>query len=154
MKKQILTLNILQELLQEALFQHYMLSGYSADEIYELFQKYANKLKYVDLKNIFKLIGGLIVTRKIIIDGLNSGITIEKIMKEACIKKKVTNIKDVPKKLLIPSVDLNTGKVYIFSSLEEKRGYSDNIEYIRNIPIEKAVRASCSYPRCIFSMYI
>lgn len=129
-----------------------MLVGYSADEIYDLFRKYASKIKYVDFKNILKLIFGLITQRRIIIDGLNSGSTIENIIKEACIKKDIISIKDVPKKLLIPSVDLNTGKVYIFSSLGPKRGYSDNIEYINNIPIGKAVRASCSYPRRIFPM--
>ena len=99
--------------------------GYSADEIYALFQKYAKKIRYVDFKNIIKLIGGLIIQRKIIIDGLTSGEIIEKIIEKACI---------------------NTGKVYIFSSFGENRGYLDNIEYIRDISISKAVRASCSYP--------
>lgn len=131
-----------------------MLVGYSADEIYCLFQKYAKKIKYVDFKNIFKLICGLITQRKIIIDGLNSGIVIEKIIQEACMNKGIKSIKDIPKKLLIPSVDLNTGKVYVFTSFEEKRGYSDKIEYMRNISIGKAVRASCSYPRCVFSVPI
>lgn len=129
-----------------------MLVGYSADEIYDLFRKYASKIKYVDFKNILKLIFGLITQRRIIIDGLNSGFTIENIIKEACGKKGIISIKDVPKNLLIPSVELNTGKVYIFSSLGPKRGYSDNIEYINNILIGKAVRASCSYPRRIFPM--
>lgn len=120
--------------------------GYSADEIYNLFKKYANKIKYVDFKNIFKLIGGLIVKRKIVIDGLNSGIVIEKIIKEACQQKGITTINEIPKKILIPSVDLNTGTVYVFSSFGERRGYSDEIEYIKNMPVGKAVRASCSYP--------
>lgn len=120
--------------------------GYSADEIYALFQKYAKKIRYVDFKNIIKLIGGLIIQRKIIIDGLTSGEIIEKIIEKACINKGITKIEQVPKKLLIPSVDLNTGKVYIFSSFGENRGYLDNIEYIRDISISKAVRASCSYP--------
>lgn len=131
-----------------------MLVGYSADEIYALFQKYASKIKYVDFKNILKLICGLIIQRKIIIDGLTSGFTIEKIITEACRKKGIVTIKDIQKNLLIPSVDLNTGKVYIFSSMGPKRGYSDNIEYINNILIGKAVRASCSYPRSIFSLSI
>ena len=47
--------------------------GYSADEIYEIFKKYANKIRYVDAKNIFKLIFNLIVKRKIQITGLNRG---------------------------------------------------------------------------------
>ena len=70
--------------------------GYSADEIYALFQKYAKKIRYVDFKNIIKLIGGLIIQRKIIIDGLTSGEIIEKIIEKACINKGITKIEQVP----------------------------------------------------------
>ncbi len=41
---------------------------------------------------------------------------------------------------------MNTGTVYIFSSIKETRGYSDKVKYINDINIGKAVRASCSYP--------
>lgn len=120
--------------------------GYTADEIYDLFEIYAKKIKYVDWRNILKLIGGLIITRKICIDGLNSGKVIENIVNQACKAKGITNIRDINKNLLIPSIDLNTGAVYFFSSINENRGYSDKIRYINNIEIGKAVRASCSYP--------
>ena len=83
--------------------------GYNADEIYKIFKKYCKKIKYVDMKNIIKLIYGLVIRRKIIIDGLNSG------------------------------------KVISFSSLKDKR-ILDNTEFVNNIDIGKAVRASCSYP--------
>ena len=52
--------------------------------------------------------------------------------------------------LLIPSVDLHSGDVYCFSSKASRRALSDDIIYINNINIGKAVRASCSYP-VIFS---
>ena len=116
-----------------------------------MFKVYAKKIKYVDWRNIFKLIVGLILTREIRIDGLNSGKTIENIINQACSNKGVTNIRDVKKNLLIPSVDLNTGAVYIFSSIKEKRSYSDKIQYINNIEIGKAVRSSC---RSVFTMSI
>lgn len=41
---------------------------------------------------------------------------------------------------------MHNGKIYIFSSIKNRDTYSDNIEYINNINIGKAVRASCSYP--------
>ena len=111
-----------------------------------MFKVYAKKIKYVDWRNIFKLIVGLILTREIRIDGLNSGKTIENIINQACSNKGIANIRDIKKNLIIPSVDLNTGAVYIFSSIKEKRSYSDKIQYINNIEIGKAVRSSCSYP--------
>ena len=111
-----------------------------------MFGIYAKKIKYVDWRNILKLVGGLIVTREICIDGLNSGKVIENIVNQACKAKGITNIRDINKNLLIPSIDLNTGAVYFFSSINENRGYSDKIRYINNIEIGKAVRASCSFP--------
>ncbi len=121
-------------------------AGFSADEIYYIFKKYCKKIKYADLKNIFKLIYGLIVERKIIIDGLNSGKEIEKLINKECNKKGIYNISDIKKPLVIPSVNMNTGELICFTSCLKRGEYSDKIKFINNIPIGKAVRASCSYP--------
>ncbi len=43
-------------------------------------------------------------------------------------------------------MDLHTGALYIFSSVNKRNTYSDEIIYENNINIGKAVRASCSYP--------
>lgn len=129
--------------------------GYSADEIYKLFKKYCNEIKYVDYKNIIKLIYGLIIKRKIIIDGLNSGNKLENIIRKACKDKNIYNINQIEKNLIVPAVDLHNGKIYMFSSKKYKKKntginyrntLSDEIEYIYNMKIEKVVRASCSYP--------
>ena len=120
--------------------------GYTPDEIYCLFKKYCKEIKYVDFKNIIKWIGGLIFKREIIIDGLNSGNKIEKIINEACEKKNIKNINQIKKNLIIPSVDLNNGKIYIFSSKQNRSTYSNDMEYVYDINIGKAVQASCSYP--------
>lgn len=121
-------------------------AGYTPDEIYNLFNKYCKEIKYIDVKNIFKLIYGIIFKRKIIIDGLNSGKKIEKIINEACIIKNIQNINNIKKNLIIPAVDLFDGKIYCFNSKENRETYSNDIEYINNINIGKAVHASCSYP--------
>lgn len=121
-------------------------AGYSSDEIYVLFKKYCSKIKYVDFKNIFKAISGLLFKRKILINGLNSGEIIEKIITTACLEKKIKNIRDIKIPLLIPSVDLHTGIVYMFSSISKRGGFSDEIKYIDDIDIGLAVRGSCSYP--------
>ena len=120
--------------------------GYNSDEIYKLFKKYCKKINGVDFKNILKLIWGIISQNKIIIDGLNSGENIEKIVNCAAKGKNIYNINKVKVNLLIPSLDLNDGGLYMFSSKAQRSMYSDEIKYINNISIGKAVRASCSYP--------
>lgn len=120
--------------------------GYKANEMLDIFKKYAKKIKYIDFKNIVKLIGGIIVKREIVIDGLTEGKAITRIMNDACRKKNIVRMRDINMPILIPSVDLHTGELYFFVSKLNKRGYSDNIIYTNNINVADAVRASCSYP--------
>ena len=61
-------------------------AGFKSDEIYNIFKKYCQKIKYIDLKNILKLFFGLFTTRGIIIDGLNSGKEINKLINKMCNK--------------------------------------------------------------------
>lgn len=127
--------------------------GYSSDEIYNIFKKYCKQIKLFDLSNILKSIMDIFIKNKFTIDGLNSGRKLEKIIEKTCKEKNIQNISEIKKCLLIPSVDLNNGEIYIFSSVQDNnRNYSDKIRYINNIEIWKAVRASCSYPG-VFSPY-
>ena len=120
--------------------------GYKPEEIYILFKKYCKEIKYVEVKNIIKLLIGLIFQRKIIIEGLSEGKNIAKIINKACNEKNINNINQIKKPLLIPSVNLYNGKLYMFSSHKNRTTYIDEIEYIYDINIGKAVHASCSYP--------
>lgn len=60
---------------------------YSYEEMYDLFKKYGNNIKDIDWKNILKIIYGVLVKRKLIVTGLNSGEVIENIVNQACNKK-------------------------------------------------------------------
>ena len=120
--------------------------GYSSDEMWKLFKKYYKKIKYAEWKQVIKMILGLIFTRRLIIDGLNSGKVIEKIINEICKKSHVENINEIKMPLMISMVDLQKGTVYIASSQEKRKVLQDNTKYISDIPIATAVRASCSFP--------
>lgn len=120
--------------------------GFGADEMYKIFKKYCSKIKYVDILNVFKLILGLIFTGQICIDGLNSGKQIEKLMDDMAKCKGISNISDISKHLIIPSVDLCNGNVICFTSYHYRKVLSDNIVYVNDVNIGTAVRASCSYP--------
>ena len=120
--------------------------GYSSDEIYYLFKKYAKKIKYIDMGAIIKILKNLIIKGKFIVEGLNSGRAIEKAITEACAKKGIYSIGKVKKELLVPSVDLDSGKIYFFNSMKRRATYSDEVVYDEKIEIGKAVRASSSYP--------
>lgn len=120
--------------------------GYHADEIYELFKKYSKKIHYIDLEAIIDILKRFITTGKFMIEGLNSGSVIEKIINDACKRKGIWNVNEIKKSILIPSVDLDDGRIYIFSSRLNRGSFSDKTVYIDDINIGKAVRASCSYP--------
>lgn len=124
--------------------------GFNYKEILKLFKKYCKKIKYIDGKNIIKLIYGILIKRKIIIEGLNSGEIIEKIINQEANKINIKKIEDIKMPLLIPSVDIHNGEIFCFCSKSIRIGFSDDIIYDSNIEIGKAVRSSCSYP-VIFS---
>lgn len=123
--------------------------GYTADEMYDLFKKYGKNLKYIDWKNIFKIIWGLITKRQLIITGFKSGEIIEKIISNAVCQKDIFDINQIKTNLLIPTVDCYSGKVFVFNSCN--LDYETKTEkYIPKGNIGKIIRASCSYP-VIFS---
>lgn len=120
-------------------------AGYRPEEIYQIFKDNCNKIKYIDMKNIFKLLYGLIIKGNIIIDGLNSGKSINKLINKMCNEKNIYNIADIKMPLVIPSVNMCTGEVMCFTS-SKIRAFSDNTVFFNDVEIGKAVQASCSFP--------
>lgn len=120
--------------------------GYKSDEMWKMFKKFAPKIQYYQWRQVLKLVGGLIFQRKIIIDGLNTGKVVENLIKDICSKDKIYNINQIKMPLLISMVDMKSGMVYIASSKQIRNILSDKTKYIIDMPIGKAVRASCSCP--------
>lgn len=120
--------------------------GFTTDEIYNIFKDYAKKIKYIDIKNIVKLLRNIIIEKKFSIDGLNSGEKIKKLINQKCKEKNVENINQIKMPLIIPAVDVATEDLIVFYSKDIKEYSSKNILYDNNINIGTAVQASCSYP--------
>lgn len=126
--------------------------GYNSDEMWKYYNKIAPKIKYFEWKNILKLLYGLIFQKKIIINGLNSGKAIEKYMREMCNRKKIYNISQIKMPVNISMVDAEDGTTYIATSVEKRLETFDDVKYITDIPVCKAIRASCGFP-IIFTPY-
>ena len=112
--------------------------GYTPEEMFRLFEYFAKMVVEADPKYYFTSIKE---NKKIAISGLLSGENIELSVKEACEYKKVKYLKDISLPIVIPAVDAVNGKEYIFTNRPEEKE-----NYISNIEICKAVRASSSFP--------
>lgn len=119
--------------------------GYTYDEILDIFKQYSKEIKYIDSKNLLKLISGLITKGKITVNGLNSGDKLEKIINKVSKNKGIENINQINFPLLIPAIDIHSGEVYYFSNKNNFKNSSE-VKFINNANISKVVRASCSYP--------
>lgn len=120
--------------------------GYSADEILKLFKRYGKEISRINIGSILRLVFGFIFSRRICIEGLNNGKKLNKIINEQAIKKKIKLISDIKMPLIVPSVNLYDGSIYLFSSGKNNRKYSDEVNVLNNIEIGKVVQASCAYP--------
>ena len=85
------------------------------------------------------------INKKVHFSGFYSGEDIEKGFNEVALRKGIKDIKDIKMPIVIPTVDINDSKEYIFTNgIPEKE--QDNKKYITDISIGKAIRASSSFP--------
>ena len=132
--------------------------GYTTDEMLKLFKYFAKTILKTDPKY---LISNIRTKRSILGEGIISGQAIEDAINECAKLKNIKYIKDITMPIAIPTVDIKTGKEIIFTNANISNEYipenevegeylakpkEDVPEYITDIEIGKAVRASCSYP--------
>lgn len=118
--------------------------GYKPYYIYVIFKKYAEEIINIGNAPIINGIGNFMKNKKIGISGLNNGTSLEKICNELASRKNIKVIADIKMPLAIPAVDISESKEYIFTNCAPRDNMNDN--YITEIEIGKAVRASSSFP--------
>lgn len=118
--------------------------GYKPYYIYILFKKYAQEIINIGNAPIINGIGNFVKCKKIGISGLNDGTALEKMCNEMALRKRVKVIADIKMPLVIPAVDIAEAKEYIFTNCAPRDNIND--DYITEIEIGKAVRASSSFP--------
>lgn len=118
--------------------------GYRPYYIYVLFKKYAQEIINIGNAPIINGIGNFVKCKKIGISGLNDGATLEKMCNELALRKRIKVIGDIRMPLVIPAVDIAEAKEYIFTNCASRDNIND--DYITEIEIGKAVRASSSFP--------
>ena len=120
--------------------------GYSPYYIYILFKRYAKEIVEMNSTPIISGIGNFMMNKKVSISGLKSGESIEKAYDHIAIRKGIRQIGDITKMpLVIPTVDVKLSKEYIFTNQIPKESKNQS-QYITDISIGKAVRASSSFP--------
>lgn len=119
--------------------------GYKPFYIYVLFKKYAQEIINIGNAPIINGIGNFVKSKKIGIAGLNDGILLEKIFNELALRKGARVIGDIRRMpLAISTVDIAEGKEYILTNCAQRYNPYDN--YITEIGVGRAVRASSSFP--------
>ena len=130
--------------------------GYTLEEMFEIVKGNYATLVGVEKSRIVRAIITYIRQKEIKIDGLINGQKLEDLVTKLGEKKGIKNISDIKMPLAIPTVDTISSKECISIS-KEYNLYNEDIDYIYDIPLAKAVRASMAFPgiytTCNFEKY-
>lgn len=130
--------------------------GYTFEEMFEIVKQNYETLVGVEKARIVKAILTYIRQKEIKIDGLINGQKLEDLVTKLAEEKGIKNIADIKMPLAIPTVDTISSKECISIS-KQYNLYNEDIDYIYDIPLAKAVRASMAFPAiyttCDFGKY-
>lgn len=113
--------------------------GYTTDEMIKLFNYFSKSVMAISPKHMFN---GIREKRGIQIGGITTSYNIESAIAEVGRLKKIEKIKDIELPIAIPATDLISDKEIIFTNYNKLQGEN----YIHDIEIAKAVRASSTFP--------
>lgn len=130
--------------------------GYTCDEMRDLILNSYKGLVKVPKKPIISAASRYFTKKSMKLDGLIPGERIENLVQEAAVQKGFKNISDLTFPFAAATVDTISTKECIFMS----RNFNlknDDIDYIHNISIGKAIRSSMAFPgiftTCKFEKY-
>ena len=118
--------------------------GYTPHYIYLLFKRYAKDIAALNTKPIISGLGHFFKSKKVF-SSLKDGEIIETVYNKLAIRRGIKNISQIQMPLVIPTLDITKSKEYVFTN-NIPQNVEDTSQYITDITIGKAVRASSSFP--------
>lgn len=119
--------------------------GYSPYHIFLLCKRYGKIIARANAMPILAGIHNSICNKKISLAGLNNGEKMEEICDKMAKRRGICNINDIKIPIVIPTVDMVSGKEYIFTNKIPDKKNKEKV-YLDNVNVGRAVRASSSFP--------
>ena len=119
--------------------------GYAPDEIHELFKKNAKKIIGANSIPFITGIRNLMNKKGGEFNGFRNGKNIEEVYEIMAEEKGIKEMNQIKMPIVIPTVDIIESKEYIFTNFIPE-GAENTKQYITDISVGKAVRASSSFP--------
>ena len=119
--------------------------GYSPYHIFLLCKRYGKIIAKANAMPILSGIHNSICNKKISLSGLNNGEKMEEICDKMAGRRNIRSINDIKIPIVIPTVDMVSGKEYVFTNNIPNKKNKEK-EYIDNVNVGRAVRASSSFP--------
>ena len=119
--------------------------GYTPHYIYILFKRYAKDIAALNTKPIISGLQSHFFKSKKVFSSLKDGEIIETVYNKLALRKGIKNVNEIQMPLVIPSVDITESKEYVFTNSIPGNA-EDKLQYITDITVGKAVRASSSFP--------
>ena len=122
--------------------------GCDADDMKRVAEKYWKDLVKFRPSSIFQSIVSLKFSRKAPGDGLMDGVIVESMMRSVMDEKGIGGFRDCPINLTVCTNDTKTTDEVIITAFDEEleRLGNEYVQYITDVPLETAVRASMSFP--------
>ncbi len=127
--------------------------GYSPYTIYQLFKRYSKEIINASRIPFLPKFLQSPFDSKSTITGFHNGEEIENVYNRLAKRKNITQIEQIKMPIVIPSVDIMQSKEYVFTNNKPKFSGED-IQYITQISVGKAVRASSSFPAVFSPCYM